>query len=166
MCRRSSRRCSLTTFAICEHSGIWLSTPYAPTAPICEICFSHLDRLGIDSLAKVDLRALRSWLAKQHTIGHARTTLQRRAAAARVFFAWAQESGGIAADPAAKLRSPKATRILPPTLEQATAARMLDEAIATAREAGGPVAARDVAAAGVVVLHRNPGLRALRSRPR
>jgi integrase/recombinase XerC len=43
--------------------------------------FCHLDRLGIDSLAKVDLRALRSWLAKQHTIGHARTTLQRRAAA-------------------------------------------------------------------------------------
>jgi integrase/recombinase XerC len=36
-------------------------------------------------------------------------------------------------------------RVLPPTLEQATAARMLDEAIATARETGGPVAARDVA---------------------
>jgi integrase/recombinase XerC len=107
--------------------------------------FIHLDRLGIDSLAKVDLRALRSWLAKQHTIGHARTTLQRRAAAARVFFAWAQESGGIAVDPAANLRSPKSTRVLPPTLEQATAARMLDEAIATARESGGSVAARDVA---------------------
>jgi integrase/recombinase XerC len=54
--------------------------------------FSHLDRLGVDSLAKVDLRALRSWLAKQHTLGHARSTLQRRAAAGRVFFAWAQET--------------------------------------------------------------------------
>ena len=107
--------------------------------------FTHLDRLGVDSLAKVDLRALRSWLAKQHTLGHARSTLQRRAAAGRVFFAWAQETGHLTTDPAANLRSPKTTRVLPPTLEQATAARMLDEAVAKARETGGPVAARDVA---------------------
>jgi integrase/recombinase XerC len=107
--------------------------------------FGHLDRLRIESLAAVDLRALRSWLAKQHTLGHARTTLQRRAAAARVFFAWAHETERIATDPAANLRSPKSMRTLPPTLDQAIAARMLDEAIATARETGGPVAARDVA---------------------
>jgi integrase/recombinase XerC len=107
--------------------------------------FCHLDRLGVESLAKVDLRALRSWLAKQHTLGDARTTLQRRAAAARVFFAWAHETGRLESDPATNLRSPKSMRILPPTLEQATAARMLDEAITTARETGGPVAARDVA---------------------
>jgi integrase/recombinase XerC len=59
--------------------------------------FTHLDRLGIDTVEKVDLRALRSWLAKQHTVGHARTTLQRRAAATRVFFAWAHP--GTAANP-------------------------------------------------------------------
>ena len=107
--------------------------------------FTHLGRLGIDSLDKVDLRALRSWLAKQHTVGHARTTLQRRAAAARVFFAWAHETGQVTTDPAANLRSPKTTRVLPPTLDRATAAQMLDEAIASAREIGGPAAARDVA---------------------
>ena len=107
--------------------------------------FTHLGRLGIDSLDKVDLRALRSWLAKQHSIGHARTTLQRRAAAARVFFAWAHETGQVTTDPAANLRSPKTTRVLPPTLDRATAAQMLDEAIASARETGGPAAARDVA---------------------
>jgi integrase/recombinase XerC len=107
--------------------------------------FSHLDRLGIDCIDKVDLRALRSWLAKQHTLGHARTTLQRRAAAARVFFAWAHETGQLATDPAANLRSPKTTRVLPPTLDRMTAAQMLDEAITTARETGGPAAARDVA---------------------
>jgi integrase/recombinase XerC len=107
--------------------------------------FTHLDRLGMDSLDQVDLRSLRSWLAKEHTLGHARTTLQRRAAAVRVFFAWAHESGHVTTDPAANLRSPKTTRVLPPTLERATAAQMLDEAIATARETGGPVAARDVA---------------------
>ncbi len=107
--------------------------------------FCHLDRLGVESLVKVDLRALRSWLAKQHTLGHARSTLQRRAAAARVFFAWAHETGQVTTDPAANLRSPKTTRVLPPTLDRATAAQMLDEAIASARETGGPAAARDVA---------------------
>jgi integrase/recombinase XerC len=107
--------------------------------------FTHLGRLGIDSLDSVDLRALRSWLAKQHTLGQARTTLQRRAAAARVFFAWARETGQIATDPAANLRSPKVSRILPPTLEAATAAQMLDAAAATVGEPGGPITVRDAA---------------------
>ncbi len=105
----------------------------------------HLNRLGIDNLGDVDLRALRSWLAKQQTLGQARTTLQRRAAAIRVFFAWAVESGRIPASPAAALKSPKTVRALPPTLERADAAQMLDQAIAAAQESGGPVAARDVA---------------------
>jgi integrase/recombinase XerC len=107
--------------------------------------FTHLDRLGVDSLEKVDLKALRSWLAKQHTVGHSRATLQRRAAAARVFFAWARETGHVTTDPAANLRSPKITRTLPATLDRETAVRMLEEAIVAARESGGPVAARDVA---------------------
>jgi integrase/recombinase XerC len=106
--------------------------------------FTHLSRLGIDSLDTVDLRALRSWLAKQHTLGQARTTLQRRAAAARVFFAWAQQTGQIATDPAANLRSPRIRRRLPPTLPATTAAQMLDGRIAAA-EPGGPVAVRDAA---------------------
>lgn len=107
--------------------------------------FTHLSRLGIDSLDTVDLRALRSWLAKQHTLGQARTTLQRRAAAARVFFSWAQETGHIATDPAANLRSPKIRRRLPPTLPAAAAAQMLDGKALAAEEAGASVALRDVA---------------------
>jgi integrase/recombinase XerC len=107
--------------------------------------FTHLSRLGIDSLDAVDLRALRSWLAKQHTLGHARATLQRRAAAARMFFAWAHETGQVPTDPAASLRSPKITRTLPPTLEAGTAAQMLNDAVAAVAEAGGPVATRDAA---------------------
>ncbi len=107
--------------------------------------FTHLGRLGIDSLDAVDLRALRSWLAKQHTLGQARATLQRRAAAARMFFAWAHETGHVETDPAVSLRSPKIMRTLPPTLEAATAAQMLNDAVAAAGEVGGPVAARDAA---------------------
>jgi integrase/recombinase XerC len=107
--------------------------------------FSHLGRMGIDSLDAVDLRALRSWLAKQHTLGHARATLQRRAAAARMFCAWAHETGHVEVDPAVSLRSPKIMRTLPPTLEAATAAQMLNAAVAAVGEVGGPVAARDAA---------------------
>ena len=107
--------------------------------------FDHLGRLGIDSLGGVDLRALRSWLAKQHSLGHARATLQRRAAAARVFFAWAKENGHVATDPAANLRSPKISRVLPPTLEAVIAAQMLDGAVAAVGDPAGPIAARDAA---------------------
>ena len=126
--------------------------------------FTHLGRLGIDSLDAVDLRALRSWLAKQHTLGQARATLQRRAAAARVFFSWAQETGHIATDPAANLRSPKISRRLPPTLEAATAAQMLDGRIAAAEEAGGPRRSR-YRPLGGLVRHRNPSVGVVRSRP-
>lgn len=107
--------------------------------------FVHQERLGAQTLADIDLRGLRSWLAKQQTLGQARSTLQRRAAAVRVFFDWAQRTGRIPASPAATLRSPKVVRALPPSLAQADAAAMLDEAIAAARDEPGPVADRDVA---------------------
>ncbi|HYI57087.1 MAG TPA: tyrosine recombinase XerC [Microlunatus sp.] len=107
--------------------------------------FDHLDRLGARQLAAVDLRALRSWLANQQTRGQSRATVQRRAAAVRMFFAWAHQSGRVPGNPAASLRSPKLVRTLPPTLDRADAAQMLAEAITVARDLGGPVAVRDVA---------------------
>ena len=88
----------------------------------------HLRRLGHSSLDAVDVRALRSWLAHEQTRGQARATLQRRSAAARVFFAWAQREGRVRTNPASALRSPRKERSLPPTLAQADAVRMLDRA--------------------------------------
>jgi integrase/recombinase XerC len=76
----------------------------------------------------VTVRSLRSWLAHEQTRGQARSTLQRRSAAARVFFAWAQQSGRTATNPASTLRSPRKERSLPPTLDQADAVAMLDRA--------------------------------------
>jgi integrase/recombinase XerC len=107
--------------------------------------FDHLGRLHVERLADVDRRVLRSWLAKQQSMGQARATTQRRVAAARVFFAWAQQSGLVTSDPAAGLKSPTVVRSLPPTLEHADADSMLAEAVAVAEQGGGPVAARDVA---------------------
>ena len=73
----------------------------------------------------VDLPALRGWLAAQQAAGQARSTLQRRAAAVRVFFAWAADAGRVSRDVAAALRSPRPQRSLPPTLARSEAARML-----------------------------------------
>ena len=39
----------------------------------------HARRLGHDDASALDLRTLRSWLAKQQTLGKSRTTLVRRA---------------------------------------------------------------------------------------
>lgn len=77
----------------------------------------HLRRLGVDDVAGASLRHLRSWLANSQSRGQARTTLQRRAAAARVFFAWAEETGRTPTNPAATLRSPKVVRGLTATLD-------------------------------------------------
>lgn len=109
------------------------------------VLLMHLQRLGHEGLDDVDLGAVRSWLALQQTRGQARATLQRRSAAARVFFAWAEKTGRVTTNPAALLRSPKTVRKLPPTLDQAEAQRMLGKAVARAEEVGGPSGQRDVA---------------------
>jgi integrase/recombinase XerC len=107
--------------------------------------FDHLGRLRVERLADVDRRMLRSWLAKQQSMGQARATTQRRVAAARVFFAWAEQNGRVTGNPAAGLTSPRLVRSLPPTLGQADAAAMLAEAVAVVEQGGGPLATRDVA---------------------
>ena len=51
---------------------------------------------------------LRSWLARQRSTGAARTTLARRAAAARTFTAWAHRAGLLATDAGAAAGQPAA----------------------------------------------------------
>lgn len=83
----------------------------------------HAVRMGHSSPAGLDVVVLRSWLARLRTIGAARSSLARRAAAARTFTAWAHRRGLAATDAGARLASPKAGRELPAVLrpEQATA---------------------------------------------
>ncbi len=104
----------------------------------------HLNRLGHDELSKLDIRGLRSWLAKQQSLGKARSTMSRRATAARVFTAWAQRTGRIETDPGALLASPKAHKTLPGVLGQADTRAVLDAA-AVAADDGSPVGLRDLA---------------------
>lgn len=105
----------------------------------------HLRRLGHETLGEVTVRSVRSWLATQQTRGRGRATLQRRAAAARGFFEWAERTGRVDHNPAETLRSPKRTRRLPPTLEQSDATAMLEQAVAVAGADEGPLGRRDVA---------------------
>ncbi|MGZ5399945.1 MAG: tyrosine recombinase [Nocardioides sp.] len=109
-----------------------------------ESLLDHAQRLGLDRLDDLDLRALRSWLANQQTRGKARTTVARRATAARVFTAWLARTGRIAADPGASLGSPRAHQTLPPVL-RADEARALLEAAAALADDGSPVGLRDMA---------------------
>ena len=109
-----------------------------------ESLLDHADRLGIERLTDLDLRALRSWLANQQSRGKARTTLARRATAARVFTAWLARSGQVEVDPGASLGSPKAHKTLPGVLRADEARDLLDAAVALADD-GSPLGLRDAA---------------------
>ena len=104
----------------------------------------HAARMGRDQVAAVDLPVLRSWLARLATTGQARSSLARRAAAARSFTAWAQRSGRTDVDAGALLATPKSVRALPGVLRQDEAGALLDVA-ALAADDGGPCGLRDLA---------------------
>ncbi|WP_406023045.1 tyrosine recombinase XerC [Nocardioides sp. NBC_00850] len=105
----------------------------------------HAGRMGRTEPEAIDLRTLRSWLAKQQTTGHSRTTLARRATAARVFCGWLVRTGRAQVDAGAALGSPKAHRTLPPVLRPDEVESLIAAAI-TAAEDGTPVGMRDIAA--------------------
>jgi integrase/recombinase XerC len=102
----------------------------------------HMIRLGRTDLTRLDVDVLRSWLARQRTQGRARTTLARRASAARMFTAWAYRSGLLESDPGGRLAMPKGRRTLPDVLRVDEASTMLD-AVADDATNRDPVALRD-----------------------
>ena len=87
---------------------------------------------GISALADVDLAQLRAWLGTLAAGGAARSTLSRRSAAVRTFFAWARRTGRVEVDPALRLASPKRQRTLPDVLTQDGATAVLDVAAVAA----------------------------------
>lgn len=106
-------------------------------ADVVSLC-DHATRLGHTDLARLDVAAIRSWLARLRTAGAARTTLARRAAATRAFCGWAYRSGLMDQDPGQLLASPKARRDLPAVLRQDEAEVLVDTP-----EDDGPVGLRD-----------------------
>lgn len=96
-------------------------------------------------LADVDIAVLRGWLGSQHRAGQARTTLARRAAAARAFTAFAHERGWLAVDPGAQLGSPKIGRHLPQVLGQDEVLAVLDSPHPSGDEVAVALVLRDTA---------------------
>ena len=83
----------------------------------------HARRLGVVSVAELELATLRSWLARRRSTGAARSSLARQAASARAFTGWARRTGRAETDPGELLISPRPHRTLPTILAA-------DEAIA------------------------------------
>ncbi len=89
----------------------------------------HAHRLGVDEMAELELSVLRSWLAKQKTTGKSRTTMARRATAARVFTGWLARTGRIPIDVGASLISPKLPKPLPAVLRADEARALLEPTV-------------------------------------
>ena len=104
----------------------------------------HCVRLGHTGVDDLDLRDLRSWLARLQTTGCSRTTIARRATAARVFTSWLHRTGRLPTDPGAALGSPRKHKTLPAVL-RADEAEALVRAAADRADDGTPVGLRDVA---------------------
>jgi integrase/recombinase XerC len=98
---------------------------------------------GLPALARLDLARLRGWLADAHAAGAARSTLSRRAAAARTFTRWAHRRGLLPHDPGARLAAPRPRNALPTVLDREQAGAVLDRAGSGAAR-DDPVALRDL----------------------
>jgi integrase/recombinase XerC len=109
----------------------------------------HVSQAGVTELEQLDIPVLRSWLAVQHGAGQARTSVARRAAAARAFTGFAHARGALSHDPGRLLGTPRTGRHLPQVLAKEQmfavlqpAARAAPAALAVRAPASAPVPAR------------------------
>src|SRR3546814_8314210 len=79
---------------------------------------AHAAKLGHQDVAGLDLRTLRSWLAKQQSMGKSRPTIARRATAIRVFTAWLARTEQSAIAAGKLLARPTAHKTLPDVLRR------------------------------------------------
>ncbi|PKQ25104.1 MAG: recombinase XerC [Actinobacteria bacterium HGW-Actinobacteria-4] len=98
------------------------------------------------TITDVTLADLREWLAAMAGAGLSRTTLARRGAAVRTFYAWAFEAGLIETNPAVRLASARPSSTLPDVMTPADAMTLLGAAEARCDD-GDPIHLRDWAAA-------------------
>lgn len=100
------------------------------------------DAVGTVPLAEIDLEALRDWLWRATQRGDARSTLARRAAAARSFFTWAKDEEMIGVDPSLRLIAPKRGHTLPAVASKDGMRTLLDTHRDSAAH-GDPIRLRD-----------------------
>ncbi len=108
---------------------------------------SSSDSDDVDTaLENVGLGDLRSWLAHMSSARLSRTTLARRGASSRAFFAWAHDAGHVKHNPALRLASALPATVLPAVMNPGDVVTLLH--IAQERcDDGDPLHLRDWAAA-------------------
>ncbi|HUV57605.1 MAG TPA: tyrosine-type recombinase/integrase [Acidimicrobiales bacterium] len=82
---------------------------------------------GVAGPLGVDLAVLRDYLAYMTTRGDARTSIGRRRASLRAYFAWLVERGHLEESPAARLSAPKPNVTLPKIVVREQLEALLDE---------------------------------------
>ncbi|MGF3055454.1 tyrosine recombinase XerC [Microbacterium sp. YY-01] len=98
--------------------------------------------LADEDLDSIDIEHLRDWLWKATQRGDARSTLARRTASVRSFFAWAHENNHTAHDPSLRLVAPRKSRTLPTVASAASITELFTQLQLTATQ-GDPIALRD-----------------------
>jgi integrase/recombinase XerC len=98
---------------------------------------AFLHRAGV-GLPEATYPQLRRWLAHLTTRGYARSSMARKGASIRTFYAWASRRGVVVANPASLLSRPAPAYRLPTVLKAGEAAALME---APAGE--GPIALRD-----------------------
>jgi integrase/recombinase XerC len=88
--------------------------------------FDFTTRAGCDSIAAVDRRMIRRWLAQLDTRGYARTSVGRKSSSVRAFYEDALRRGLVTSNPAGGLHRPKTPARLPQTLRPVAVATVLD----------------------------------------
>ena len=87
------------------------------------------ESIGIDeALEAASLSDLRGWLAAMSTDGLSRTTLARRGAACRAFYAWAVDTSRVSTNPAVRLASARPSVTVPTVISTDAVVTMLEVA--------------------------------------
>ena len=84
------------------------------------------ERRGVDAL-NVTHKELRSYLADLSRARYATTTINRRLSAIRGLYNWMSHHGGVSSDAASSVASPKVARVLPKTMTDVEASRLLGD---------------------------------------
>ncbi|HEX5496948.1 MAG TPA: tyrosine recombinase XerC [Mycobacteriales bacterium] len=90
------------------------------------LLLDHQRRTTGSALDRLDIAVLRGWLSRLRSDGSARSTLARRAAAARAFTAYAYRTGRLGHDPGLLLASPRPHRTLPTILHRRQACDLVE----------------------------------------
>lgn len=114
-----------------------------------------LDDYLTEDLSLISTESLREWLWQLNQRDLAKSSIARKSASIRAFFAWANDKKLVDQNPAARLKSPKASRTLPKVVSATAINELLNE-MAVQAQGSDPQLMRDYA---VVELLYSSGLR-------